>query len=176
VPGCDDRSSAAAVVDRAAANCVALWDGLERSVFVETHHPMWAGGVFQRGIGFLDERVFPPAWGSVLVQNERSACQLSPASTKKRRTVVGSMCSRPGSRRSRRVSNSNDQVAVPSRRGSGGVRPISKTRWRSAGPYHTGAPDLGMINQPSQPVRLEAAAPQRGRILAAANPASGSCQ
>ncbi len=126
-------------------------DWLQRAVLVETHHPMWAGGVLQRRIGVLDRRAFSASCGSVLAQNERSACQLSPASTKKRRTVVGSMCSKPGSHRTRRVSNSSDQVAVPSRSGSGGVRPISKTRWRSAGPYHTGAPDLGRSTKPSNP-------------------------
>jgi hypothetical protein len=78
-----------------------MWNGLQGPVFVETHHSMRTGGVLQRGIGFLDERAFSASLGSVLAQNERSACQLSPASTKKRRTVVGSMWSSPGSRRSR---------------------------------------------------------------------------
>jgi hypothetical protein len=82
-PGYGGKSSAGIAVDRAAANCAALRDGLERTVLVKAHHSMWAGGVLQRGIGFLDGRAFSANRGSVLVQNERSACQLSPASTQK---------------------------------------------------------------------------------------------
>lgn len=52
---------------------------------------------------------------------------------------LGSLCSRPGSRRGRRVAI-RATVAVPSRSESGRVRPIFRTRWRSAGPYRGGAP------------------------------------
>ncbi len=47
--------------------------------------------------------------------------------------------------------SSSDQVAAPSRLRSGGVRPMSSTRWRSAVPYSRGAPGVGRSTRPARP-------------------------
>src|SRR6266581_2802903 len=79
-------------------------------------------------------RMAAPVW-----HQDRSRCQLIPASCNTAQMVYVLTFGKPsGARRRARCNVFNDQVAVPSRSRSGGRRNSFRIRSRSAGPYSTG--------------------------------------
>jgi hypothetical protein len=148
-----------------------LTDGLPMAAGLR-NSLVWAGFVhtphgqphpLALGVGLLDQAFFALASGSWTTTSprlrlriaapvwhqDRSRCQLIPASCRTAQIVYVLTFGKPsGARRRARCSVFNDQVAVPSCSRSGGRRNSLRIRSRSAGPYSTGGappPCLGTI-------------------------------
>jgi hypothetical protein len=92
-----------------------------------------------------------PVW-----HQERSRCQLTPASCKTVQMVyVLTMGSPSGARRRARCNVVNDQVAVPSGSHAGERRNSARIRSRSAAPYRTGAPPPRLGSTAANPTWLK---------------------
>src|SRR6266567_8175317 len=128
-----------------------LGDGLVRAGFIHTPHRQFHP--LALGVGLLDQAFFALASGSwtstsprlrlrmaaPVWHQDRSRCQLIPASCNTAQMVYVLTFGKPsGARRRARCNVFNDQVAVPSRSRSGGRRNSARIRSRSAGQYSTG--------------------------------------
>src|SRR6266567_6114047 len=121
------------------------------------------------GVGLLDQAFFALASGSwtstsprlrlrmaaPVWHQDRSRCQLIPASCNTAQMVYVLTFGKPsGARRRARCNVFNDQVAVPSRSRSGGRRNSARIRSRSAGPYWVGGRPPGCRSTAPNPTWL----------------------